>query len=237
MHFISRTESGGDVFTLGEIPGILWTPDDAPATRPLIVVGHGGGQHKQAPGVVAAARHLIAAGFAVVALDAPHHGDRPRSDEFLRLAAANRARMRSGDSPDLAAMHLLLAGQSVAEWRAVVTAVQRLDRVGEGPVGYHGVSMGTGLGVPFVAAEPRVRAAVLGLLGAGGLIEEAARVTVPVKFLVQWDDQLVPRADALALFDALGSPAKTLHANPGDHGEVPDFERDDSVNFLIRHVI
>ncbi|WP_433302584.1 dienelactone hydrolase family protein [Actinoplanes sp. CA-030573] len=236
MHFLSRTESGGDVFMLGDIPGVLWTPGDTPATRPLIVVGHGGGQHKQAPGVVAAARQLIAAGFAVVALDAPHHGDRPKSDDFLRLAAANRARMQAGDSPDLAAMHLLLAEQSVTEWRAVVTAVQRLDRVGEGPVGYHGVSMGTGLGIPFVAAEPRVRAAVLGLLGADGLVEEAARVTVPVRFLVQWDDQLVPRADALALFDALGSTAKSLHANPGNHGEVPALERDDSVNFLIRRL-
>jgi dienelactone hydrolase len=49
---------------------------------------------------------------------------------------------------------------------AVLDAVQELGHVGAGPVGYWGVSLGCGLGVPFVAAEPRVRAAVLGLGGA-----------------------------------------------------------------------
>jgi hypothetical protein len=36
----------------------------------------------------------------------------------------------------------------------------------------------------------------------------------------------VPRAHSLALFDALASPGKTLHANPGRHGEIPAFERE-----------
>ena len=85
-------------------------------------------------------------------------------------------------------MHDLLAGQAVADWQAVLTAVQELDHVGAGPVGYWGVSMGCGLGVPLLAAEPRIRAAVLGLLGVHGLAETAARVTVPVQFLLQWDD-------------------------------------------------
>jgi dienelactone hydrolase len=88
----------------------------------------------------------------------------------------------------VAAMHTLVAGQTVAEWQAVLTAVQQLDHVGGGPVGYWGVSMGCGLGVPFVAAEPRVGAAELGLLGSPAMAETAARITVPVQFLVQWDD-------------------------------------------------
>ena len=65
---------------------------------------------------------------------------------------------------------------------------------------------------------------MLGLLGAHGLAEAAARITVPVQFLLQWDDERVPRAQGLALFDALGSAEKTLHANPGEHGEIPAFE-------------
>jgi hypothetical protein len=124
----------------------------------------------------------------------------------------------------VAAMHTLVAGQTVAEWQAVLTAVQQLDHVGGGPVGYWGVSMGCGLGVPFVAAEPRVGAAVLGLLGSPAMAETAARITVPVQFLVQWDDEQVPRAQSLALFDAFGSAEKTLHANPGKHGDMPRFE-------------
>ena len=36
-------------FTLGEIPGILWTPGSAPAPAPLILVGHPGGLRRMYP--------------------------------------------------------------------------------------------------------------------------------------------------------------------------------------------
>ncbi|GAA3224118.1 dienelactone hydrolase family protein [Nonomuraea helvata] len=242
MRFTSQTSSDGvteQLFILGETPGVLWTPQDALGTRPVILMGHGGGQHKKAPGVEARARRFVAeGGFAVVAIDAPHHGERPKGEAFNRLAAENRALIAAGENPAalVPAMHELLAGQAVAEWQAVLTAVQQLDHVGAGPVGYWGLSMGCGLGVPLVAAEPRVRAAVLGLLGWSGLAGTAARITVPVEFLLQWDDRLVPRDQGLALFDALASPDKTLHANPGDHGEVPAFETDSSLRFFTRHL-
>jgi len=242
MRFIGETSSDGvteQLFTLGEIPGVLWTPDDAPGARPLILMGHGGGQHKKAPGIAARARHFAAeGGFAVAAVDAPHHGDRPKDEEFVRIATENRARMAGGEDPAalVAALHDLLAGQAVAEWQAVITAVQALDRVAAGPAGYWGMSLGCGLGVPLLAAEPRVGAAVLGLLGVHGLAETAARVTAPVQFLLQWDDDLVPRDQGLALFDALASAEKTLHANPGRHGEIPGFETDGSLRFFARHL-
>jgi hypothetical protein len=40
----------------------------------------------------------------------------------------------------LASSHTLLATQAVPEWRAVLDAVQDLDDVGVGPVGYWGIS-------------------------------------------------------------------------------------------------
>ncbi|WP_188194159.1 dienelactone hydrolase family protein [Nonomuraea sp. SYSU D8015] len=242
MRFISQTSSDGvteRLFTLGDIPGVLWTPEGAVGARPLILMGHGGGQHKKAPGIVARAHRFVAeGGFAVVALDPPNHGDRPKTEEFARVAAGLRAGMVAGEdiATHLAAMHTFLAGQAVPEWQAVLTAVQELDFVGDGPVGYWGMSMGCGLGVPFVATEPRVRAAVLGLLGVHGLAEAAARVTAPVQFLLQWDDDRVPRAEGLALFDALASADKTLHANPGKHGEIPEFETGSSLRFFTRHL-
>ena len=241
MRFSSQTSYDGvteQLFTLGEIPGVLWTPEGATGTRPLILIGHGGGAHKKGPGVVANAHHFVlAGGFAVVAVDAPNHGDRPRDEEFARTAADNRARMAAGEDIALriAALHTVMAGQSVPEWQSVLTAVQELDHVGPGPIGYLGVSMGCGLGIPFLAAEPRVRAAVLGLAGSVGLAEAAARLTIPIQFLVQWDDALVPRAQALDLFDTFASPAKTLHANPGNHGDVPRFETDNALRFFTRH--
>lgn len=242
MRFISQTSLDGvtqRLFTLGEVPGVLWTPEGAHEPRPLILMGHGGGQHKTAPGVVARARRFVTeGGFAVVALDAPDHGDRPKTEEFARIAADLRGGMAAGEdvTARLGAMHAHLSGRAVPEWRAVLTAVQELDDVGAGPVGYWGMSMGCGLGIPFVAAEPRVRAAVLGLLGAHGLTESAALVTVPVRFLLQWDDDLVPRAEGLALFDALASADKTLHANPGGHGEIPESETGSALRFFARHL-
>ncbi|MEB3370074.1 dienelactone hydrolase family protein [Saccharopolyspora mangrovi] len=241
MRFTSRTSSDGvteQFFTLDEIPGVLWTPEDACGTRPLILLGHGGGQHKMAPGIVSRARRYAAEGFAVVAIDTPNHGDRPKTEEFSRIAAEMRAGIAAAENPGarVAGMHRYLAGQAVADWKAVLTAVQCLDQVGVGPVGYAGTSMGCGLGVPLIATEPRIRAAVLGLLGVHGLAEDAARITVPVQFLVQWDDQMVSRDQSLALFDALASAEKTLHANPGKHGDVPLFEVDSSLRFFTRHL-
>jgi len=242
MRFGTRTSLDGvteRLFTLGEIPGVLWTPEDAHGARPLILMGHGGGQHKKAPGIVARARRFAAeGGFAVAAIDVPNHGERPTSEEFDRIAAEYRARVAAGeDTAELdTAMYTLVVGQAVAEWQAVLTALQELDDIGAGSAGYWGVSMGCAFGLPFVAAEPRVGAAVLGLQGAPMLAETAVRVTVPVQFLLQWDDELMARAQSLALFDAIGSAEKTLHANPGGHGDLPRFETDESLRFFARHL-
>ncbi|MGY5133953.1 dienelactone hydrolase family protein [Streptomyces nigrescens] len=242
MRFTSETSSDDvseQIFTLGEIPGVLWTPEGAAGTRPLILMGHGGGQHKKAPGIVARARRLVAeCDFAVAAVDVPGHGDRPKNEEYDRIATENQARVAAGEelAPLIAGFQALVARRTVPEWRAVLDAVQGLAYVGAGPVGYWGVSLGCGLGVPFVAAEPRVRAAVLGLGGAQASAETAARITVPVEFLLQWDDERVPRAEGLALFDALASDEKTLHANPGKHGEIPAFELDSMLRFFTRHL-
>ncbi|MFI7704182.1 alpha/beta hydrolase family protein [Nonomuraea sp. NPDC049480] len=237
MRFTSQTSSDGvteQFLTFGEIPGVLWTPEDAEPSA-LILIGHGGGQHKQAPGVVDRALRLVTeCGFAAAAIDAPAHGDRPKSAEHERIITEMRARMAgAGDpAPLLAELHTVLAAQIVPEWRSVLDAVGDL-----GPVGYWGMSLGCALGIPLLAAEPRIRAAVLGLNGTSlASAEAAAGVTVPVQFLMQWDDERVPREEALALFDALASAEKTLHANPGKHGEVPAFEADGALRFFARHL-
>jgi dienelactone hydrolase len=243
MRFTSETTSDGvseRLFTLDHIPGVLWSPADAAGRRPLVLLGHGGGQHKKAPGLVARAhRYVTACGFAVAAIDAPGHGDQPKTEQDERSMAAIRARAAAGEpaGPQITRHNAALAARAVPEWQATLDALQKLDGVGaDGPIGFWGVSMGSGIGVPFVAAEPRITAAVFGLAGGNTLTEAAARITVPVQFLLQWDDEVVPLDLALALFGAFGSSEKTLHANPGPHMGIPAFELDSAERFFARHL-
>ncbi len=243
MRFLSDTSSGGvreQLFALGDIPGVLWTPEgDTTTPAAARPPGTWGRPAQEGPEILTLARRLVTeCGFAAVSVDVPAHGDRPKVEEYDRIATENQARVEAGEelAPLIAGFQALVARRTVPEWRAVLDAVRRLHRVGTGPVGYWGVSLGCGLGVPFVAAEPRVRAAVLGLGGASASAEAAARITVPVEFLVQWDDERVPRDQSLALFDALASPEKSLHANPGRHGEIPPTELDSTLRFFRHHL-
>src|SRR3954454_2202385 len=86
-------------FILGEVPGVLWTPPSAPA--PLILIGHNGGLHKRLPRLVARARHYAAEyGFAAAAVDAPGHGDRPRSPADEQARADFRRAVQTGEPGD-----------------------------------------------------------------------------------------------------------------------------------------
>ena len=103
--------------------------------------------------------------------------------------------------------------------------------------------MGTVLGLPFVASEPRISATVLGACGFTGSSAgrgrfaerhraDAPRVTCPVLFMIQWDDEIFDRDGALELFDTIGSPDKRLHVHPGKHGDFPQEAADATREFL-----
>lgn len=222
------------------VPGILWTPEGATGPRPLVLLGHGGGQGKRAANILALARRLVRHhGFAAAAIDQPFHGGRLPDDERPVSVEERRERLRGRM---FGRDRTAIVERAITDWTATLDALQGLDDVGAGPVGYWGLSMGSHFGVPFVAGEPRVAAAVLGLFGWSptrgqeGVDDLARRVTVPVLFLVQWDDEIVARDSALRLFDLLGSSAKTLHAHPGRHIEVPREEHDAAEAHFARHL-
>jgi predicted esterase len=98
------------------------------------------------------------------------------------------------------------------------------------PVGFWGLSQGARVGLPLLAAEPRIAAAVLGL--ADGPITSAPLVTAPVLFYVQADDDLVSPDACRALFDALGPADKTLVEHPGGHLDLPRTTVEDSATWL-----
>ncbi|MEZ0110025.1 pimeloyl-ACP methyl ester carboxylesterase [Catenulispora sp. EB89] len=244
MRYTSETVSDGVIerfFTHEDAHGVVWSPSEAAAPRasPLILLGHGGGQHKAADALVARARRYVTdGGFAVAAIDMPGYGDRPHTERGRQLLGAIRERSAAGEAPlaaDVVRFNTEVAAQAVPEWRATLDAL--LGQAGiAGPVGYWGVSFGTAVGVRLLAAEPRIAAAVLGLAHGRALLDLAPAITIPVEFVLQWDDAIVPREAGLALFDAFGSAEKTLHANPGAHTETPAFELDSSLRFFSRHL-
>jgi pimeloyl-ACP methyl ester carboxylesterase len=222
-------------FALGEIPGILWTPGSAPA--PLILTGHNGGLHKRESRLVARARHFAAEyGFAVAAIDAPGHGDRPRSAADEQARADLRRAIQAGQPVDRVVDAFIgpLVEKAVPEWQTTLDALLSLPEIG-GPVGYNGM---TAIGIRLAVVEPRISAA--GFF-AGGFVpetlrEEARQVTVPLLFLLQWDDEGNDRQLALDLFDTFGTREKSLHANLGGHAGTPWFEVDDGARFFARHL-
>ncbi|MFF5403492.1 alpha/beta hydrolase [Streptomyces misionensis] len=243
VQFTAQSSSDGIVerdFAVGDIPGVLWSPEAGSHRAPLVLMGHGGGTHKKWPGMVGRAHRLVTAGgFHVAVIDAPGHGERPRTPTDEREVAALRRAQESGEpvGPVVVRYNAHLAERAVPEWRATLDALQRLPEIGaRGPVGYFGLNMATAIGVPLVAAEPRITAAVFGLHWPDALAEAAGRITVPVQYALQWDDEHIPRASGLALFDAFASPEKTLHANSGRHKDLPRFEADSAVRFFARHL-
>jgi len=217
-----------------EVPGIVWLPADGGGPRPLVLLGHGATRHKRVDYLLALGRRLAGHhGFAAAAIDGPGHGDRraPGHDDDIALFGAFLAEWsRAGSTDDM-----------VADWRVTIDALRELDEVGDGPVGYWGLSMGTIYGVPLAAAEPRVQVAVFGLMGLVGptrdrMAADAASIACPVLFIQQWDDSLIPREHVFELFDALGSLDKRLHAIPGEHAAVPVEEIAFSTRFLARHL-
>jgi dienelactone hydrolase len=220
------------------VPGILWLPAGTVRERPLVLLGHGGALHKEAPGVLAISRGLTRGpGYAAVAIDLPLHGERVPEPE--RGLSPVQRRQRLGLSAWRARNDQVLP-QALADWTATLDALRAAGLAGWGQVGYFGVSMGTRFGVPLAAAEPRISAAVFGLFGCqdedSPLGQAARKLTIPLLFLLQWDDELFPRADALRLFDLFGSQAKTMHANPGGHLGLPRAELEAMVGFLRRHL-
>jgi dienelactone hydrolase len=226
------------------VPGVLWAPEAATGPTPLVLIGHGGSGHKRQGHLVSLARRLVRHhGIAAATIDGPVHGD--RASEGVDLSDPRKRRAAFQRKGVVDAM--------VADWKATLDALQKLPELGAARAGYWGLSMGTMFGLPFVASEPRIGVAVLGLMGtpvegddraevdrtelAQRLIELAPAVHCPVLFLQQLEDELIPRAAALDLFDRIGSVDKRLHANPGAHAAVPADEFAHTQEFLARHLV
>lgn len=246
MHFTTeRHLDGGTLernFTLGEIPGILWTPPPTPgadgAGAPLILLGHPGGLEAMYTRLVGRAQSAAASGFATAAIELPGGGARARIAELEAARGELRRAISSGErvSDDLVDRLVLpLVERAVPEWQAALDALLALPDVG-GPVGISGGV--TAIAIRLATVDLRITAAGLfaGSYVPRVIVEQAKQLTIPVHILLQWDDEGNDRQQALDLFDAIGSAEKTLQANMGGHRGVPAHAGDDAARFFERHL-
>ena len=234
MKWSDATELGSSVleypfhFQAGgeRVPGLLWLPADPDASNlSLVLAGHGGFTHKASEGTLRLAKNLVGQGaYAVVALDAPLHGERRPSHlenhwqawiEYWRSTGA-----------------VAFADQLCF----VIDQMQKHPKINKGKVGYWGLSLATQYGLALLSRETRICVAVLGLFGlhdeSGKLAEYAEAVGCDVYFIAQQADQFHTEEQTGALYNRLGTSQKQKRSSPGDHFEVPNEVFDDAIAFL-----
>ena len=215
----------------GAPPLSVWTrPGTSP--RAIVLIGHGGSQHRQAEFVKALARDVLERIPAyVAAIDGPAHGDRLAGD----ADKTREAFIQCWISPDGGTTAM------TADWKAALAAVRDLDGAADLPVGYYGVSMGTAYGIPVIAAEPRIRAAVLGMWGtcrpaSEQLVTDGAKICCPVLFQTKAGDELFTEHGQRDIYEHLASRRKEHRIYPGGHTDPKGEQLADIEAFLVREL-
>lgn len=203
MHFTSEQHLETGViereFTLGEIPGILWTPVTTPAAVPLILMGHPGGLDRMRPRLVGRAQSAVAQGFAAATIELPGSGARPALASVEQARTDMRQAFAAGRQPSdeiIDRLVLPLVDQGVPEWQTTLDALLTLPEIG-GPVGFSGGVIA--IGIHLAVVEPRIAAAGLfaGSFVPRRTMQEAHQLTIPLHVLLQWDDEGNDRQMAL----------------------------------------
>jgi len=180
-------------------------------------------------------------GIMTVVVDAYGFGSRELPDNRGRLVP-NR--------PDLMFRTRDQRTQAIQDLMRTVDYLQTRHDVSPDAIGYHGVSMGTRLGVPFIALDRRVRAASLFVGGSGDYSRFATegtdfanlagdealinQLTDPItfapwtghlpKYVVNGErDQTVRGREPAERLHAAMSDPKEIHWYDGDHGDYAPF--------------
>jgi uncharacterized protein len=138
------------------VPALLTEPLGEERRRPAILVQHGGGDSKDERHIRLVSRQLARAGFIVLSIDAPDHGERARDEGPPLSQARRRLFYRQRDNRI----------QNLLDLRRGVDLLRARPRVDPARLGYWGISMGASIGVALLAADERISSACLVLGGA-----------------------------------------------------------------------
>lgn len=230
-----------ELSSLGDrVPGRLLLPANRRGPFPLILAQHGVGGAKDADYMDAACLPWVRGGAAVASIDFPLHGERASaklSERILGLFEAG-----SDLSPFAAELWISFVRQAAVDLRRTLDAMAELPEVDDRRMAYAGFSLGTILGVPFCAEDPRISAAALAI-GGGGIGPAATDPVAhiprfsprPVLFVSAMRDQTIPRERAEALHEAAGHPKEVLWFDCS-HSELPGVALKAMWRFLEHHL-
>jgi len=212
-----------------QVPCVLWAPINSPENRPLVLIGHGGSQHKTAAGMVNLASFFVLnCGFCVAAIDGPIQGAR-RMDGLSGIEVQTEFRHMWEKDPQIDMM--------VRDWILTLDNLTSLIEINQNAVAWFGVSMGTAYGLPLAASDKRIKLAVLGMWSSDftnsqRLADDAPSVLCPVFFQMKWDDQFFSRLGQIDLFERLGCNEKWLKVYPGEHVALEGEQLHDAQEFI-----
>jgi hypothetical protein len=198
-----------------DLPLSVWTrPGLVP--RAIILVGHGDRSIVAPTWSWTAGALLERMPAYVVAIGGPVHGDRLKGDADKTVQAfVGHRNTGHGGVADM-----------IADWTKAIERVRLIDGAANLPIGYCGVSMGTGYGIPLLAFRPAIAAAAIGMWDAGAAKSERLskqhRISDALFSLSTVGKTTFTVNEARRLFAAIGSERKYFVLLPGRHGETAD---------------
>lgn len=226
--------------TAGPVPCTVWTPTSRSGPVPMVLLGHGGSGDRHSARITSTAVRLVSAGIAAAAIDGPYHGERVASP----LSVAEYQARIGAEGIDT------VLDRMTGDWTATRDLLVETGIAEPTRLAYFGLSMGTRYGLDAAAdLAPGLRCAVFGKFGTQATpemdprlqapdraLQAASRITAPVLFHVQWDDEIFPRAGQFELFDAFAGAAKELHAFAGGHADTVEHAPEIWQAFITRHL-
>jgi dienelactone hydrolase len=231
------------------VPGYLQLPENGTTPFPCVLLLHGwsgskenwwqdgnyvnGGNLRKA---------LLAAGFAVFALDAQCHGDRISQNDYAPVN--HYADASSGDPPRKGYFTLPeIYVQTTRDYRRAIDYLSTRSEIDRGRIGVIGYSMGGTQTFSLTGVEPRIKAAVA--IAAPAERSKFSPVAPqnfvraiglrPLLTIIGRSDDLCPLAHAQALQALLEGPAKDQVLFDAGHKLPPDYVPH-AVDWMKKHL-